>query len=97
MVKFLKFCMTEYNIILLSLLNDYFSGSEIICHFVLPHLSKCIICGFLYPELFTVCYPMVGLYYYFMKIYGFFCSMFFFNFIVYPGIAFKNMFSGAFH
>lgn len=40
MVQFLKSWMTEYNIVLLSLLHGYFSGSKIIFYFVILQNSK---------------------------------------------------------
>lgn len=42
-MKFLKLCITEYNIIWLSLLNDYFSGSKIVLQFVLLHHPEYVI------------------------------------------------------
>lgn len=61
--------MTEY-ITLLSLLNNYFSQAKILFHFDLLYHSKYSLSCILSNLFFC---PMVGLYYYFMKIYGIFC------------------------
>lgn len=98
-VKYLKTCMTEYIIILLSLLNDCFSGSNSVFQFVWLHhpeyitprssLSCSIANLFLsYGRYCTITLPK------FIECFSLWLT--FFNFIVCPGMAFENL-SMAFH